>query len=179
MFLSISSYLGNIYDLNVLNQLKHLNLTLSSPFLLPINNQADRFFASPNNYFIDYSAIETSSSMFLVGVNLRQSLPVLNAKIKSFVKAKGLAILVVGPFSNFNFQVKHLTTSNTGWMYILEGFHWSSSLLASSKIFGSNNWLNGNIIGEGAFKLFTNPAEKDINLISTALFNSNQFLAFG
>lgn len=161
-FLPISNYFGNIYDVNALVSLKFLASSLSSPFV----NIRDHFSAAPGDYFIDYEIIKNSLSTFLVNVNLRQSLPILNAKIKSLIKDKGLAVLVVGTFANFNFQVKHLTALGFSWLNILEGLHWSSNLLTSSAILGSSDSIAGQF---RVLKLFNNPAARDVNLISNFL----------
>jgi len=124
VFLPIANYLGNIYDLNSLFFLKNLNFSLSSIFF---SNITYKYFNNNmltiNNYFINQKIIENSKFIFLVGVNLRQSLPILNAKIKKLVKIKESTVMVIGFFSNFNFSAKHLSTFQLNWSGLLEGFH--------------------------------------------------------
>jgi len=107
VLLPVSNYFGNIYDLNSLFALKNFGFRLGSVFF---GNGLDKTLISLNNYFINYTVFEKSRSVFLVDVNLRQSLPILNAKLKDLVKAKDINVIVIGYFSNFNFSAKHLST---------------------------------------------------------------------
>lgn len=95
-------------------------------------------------------------------MNLRQLLPVLNAKIKSLIKSKNLGVLILGPFSNFNYYAKHLTVSQFGALSVIEGLHWSSNLFTQGLVITSEGF---NICGhQNLFSISANTASKALNL---------------
>lgn len=166
MFLPIANYIGNIFDINSLIVLKDFNFHLSSVFF---STKIKKILASFNNYFINYTTLECSKFIFLVNVNLRQSLPILNAKLNNLIKTKETSIILIGYFSNFNFYVKHLSTYQLQLINVLEGFHWSSNFLFSmtqqsviiansNKCMQYDNRLNN-------FNLISNPAKNEVGLV--------------
>lgn len=66
----------------------------------------------------------------LVGVNLRIDLPLLNSRIKALVAKNLLPVFILGFYSNFNYFVKHISSSQTTFLAIFEGSHWLSSKLS-------------------------------------------------
>jgi hypothetical protein len=59
----------------------------------------------------------------LVDVNLRIQLPVLNSKIRQVSLKNNLVVYLIGYYSNFNYYVKHVSTSSLALLNILEGSH--------------------------------------------------------
>jgi hypothetical protein len=68
----------------------------------------------------------------LLDVNLRIELPIVNSKVKQLVSKKMLPVFVVGFYSNFNYFVKHISSSSKILLQVLEGAHWLSTKVSKS-----------------------------------------------
>lgn len=90
------------------------------------------FFSRPysNNDFSPFYSFNTplnnlieADLCVLLDINLRVELPIVNSKIKQLVSKKMLPVFVLGFYSNFNYFVKHISSSSRVLLQVLEGSH--------------------------------------------------------
>ena len=99
------------------------------------------FFSRPysNNDFSPFYSFNTplnnlieADLCVLLDINLRVELPIVNSKIKQLVSKKMLPVFVLGFYSNFNYFVKHISSSSRVLLQVLEGSHWLASKVSKS-----------------------------------------------
>lgn len=77
------------------------------------------------NYTFNTPLAELVKSDFclLVDVNLRLQLPLINSRLRSLVVKNMLPVFILGYYSNFTYFVKHVTSSNSTVLSVIEGSH--------------------------------------------------------
>jgi NADH-quinone oxidoreductase subunit G len=107
-------------DLESLSILKKfLALNGSNYFLTKQENSIDnQSFYSFNTSMLD---LVKSDICLLFDVNLRIQLPVLNSKIRQVSLKNNLVVYLIGYYANFNYYVKHVSTTSSTLLNILEG----------------------------------------------------------
>ena len=133
----------NINDSSLLNVSKYVSETtdIETAFLLKTFFSNNGFFYFKNRDYDNTSSnycnthiknIASADICVIIGENLRIKLPILNSKIKQAHSKNGLPIYLIGYYSNFYYFVKHVCTSTSGFVDILEGKHWLSVKLNKS-----------------------------------------------
>lgn len=172
-FLPLQAFVGNYMDLESLSILKKfLALNGSNYFFTKQESSIDnQSFYSFNTSMLD---LAKSDICLLFDVNLRIQLPVLNSKIRQVSLKNNFVVYLIGYYSNFNYYVKHVSTSSLALLNILEGSHWLSSKF--SKKFSKNPLFilsDNTSIYKGVFASlfsYTNIANNNwmgLNVIST------------
>jgi len=121
-FVPLRGFLGDYIDLETAYIFKKfLSLNGSGFFVNAGSNSADHsllyFFNTP------LSKLQDSDICVLVDVNLRMVMPLINSRIRQLVTKKMLPVFVLGFHSNFNFFVKHVSSSSKALPQVLEGSH--------------------------------------------------------
>lgn len=145
-FIPLRGYMGDYLDLETVYLFKKFLLLNGSNFFLP-NTQNSLSNDLTSFYSFNTPLIKLNESDFcmLVDLNLRVELPLVNSKIKQLVSKKMLPVFVIGFYSNFNYFVKHISSSSKTLLQVLEGSHWLSTKV--SKKFSSKPIL---LIGDSS-----------------------------
>jgi NADH-quinone oxidoreductase chain G len=127
-FVPLRGFLGDYIDLETAYIFKKfLSLNGSGFFVNAGSNSADHSLLYSFN--TPLSKLQDSDICVLVDVNLRMEMPLINSRIRQLVTKKMLPVFVLGFHSNFNFFVKHVSSSSKALLQVLEGSHWLSSKL--------------------------------------------------
>lgn len=128
-YLPLSSYIGDHLDIEALFMIKRFSSLSGSNYILNTGNliSDNRIVYSANTQLEDLSK---SDICVLLGLNLRLQLPLLNSKIRQIAVKNETPVYLVGYNSNFNYYVKHISTSTVSLLNIIEGSHWLSSKLS-------------------------------------------------
>lgn len=127
-FVPLRGFVGDYVDLETLYVFKKF-LSLNGS-VLPLSTIRNFDFPSSYAFNLPLTSLHKSDLCLLVGVNLRIDLPLLNSRIKALVAKNLLPVFILGFYSNFNYFVKHISSSQTTFLAILEGSHWLSSKLS-------------------------------------------------
>jgi len=135
-FIPLRGYMGDYLDLETVYIFKKFLLLNGSNFFLPnIQNSLSNDLTSFYSFNTPLIKLNESDFCMLLDLNLRVELPVVNSKIKQLVSKKMLPVFVIGFYSNFNYFVKHISSSSKTLLQVLEGSHWLSTKV--SKKFSS------------------------------------------
>lgn len=128
-FVPLRGFIGDYIDLETAYIFKKfLSLSGSGFFVNAGTNSPDHsLFYSFNT---PLSKLQDSDICVFVDVNLRMEMPLVNSRIRQLVSKKMLPIFILGFYSNFNFFVKHVSSSSKMLLQVLEGSHWLSSKLS-------------------------------------------------
>jgi NADH dehydrogenase/NADH:ubiquinone oxidoreductase subunit G len=120
-FIPLRGFIGDYLDLETTYIFKKFLLLNGSNFFIT----SSRFNDSPVFYSFNTSLAKLNEAdfCFLLDVNLRIELPIVNSKIKQLVSKKMLPVFIVGFYSNFNYFAKHISNSSKILLQILEGSH--------------------------------------------------------
>lgn len=127
-FVPLRGFVGDYVDLETLYVFKKF-LSLNGS-VLPLSTIRNFDFPSSYAFNLPLTSLHKSDLCLLVGVNLRIDLPLLNSRIKALVAKNLLPVFILGFYSNFNYFVKHISSSQTTFLAIFEGSHWLSSKLS-------------------------------------------------
>lgn len=129
----LQGYIGDHLDLETIYMFKRFLLLNGSNFFLPnIRNSGCNDFTQLYSFNTQLTRLNESDFCMLLDVNLRVELPIINSKVKQLVSKKMLPVFVVGFYSNFNYFIKHISSSSKTLLQILEGSHWLSSKVSKS-----------------------------------------------
>ena len=109
----LNFYTGDYLDIETAGILKKLSNVLG---VVNSKNFSDQRFTLP------IKDLENSKCCFLIDLNLRLQLPVLNLNLRQLWLKKGTIFYTIGHTSNFNFYIKHLSTNIKIFVEIIEGF---------------------------------------------------------
>lgn len=128
--LPLKAYIGEIADVESAFLIRKL---LKSFGIYSHNDSFD--FRSQYRFNTELKSFQLADICLLVGVNLRVTFPLLNSKIRQINVKNNLPVFCIGPYSNFNYFVKHLSISTSSILSILEGSHWLNFKLNSKSSF--------------------------------------------
>ncbi len=135
-FIPLRGYVGDYLDLETVYIFKKFLLLNGSNFFLPnTKNSFSNDLTSFYSFNTPLIKLNESDFCMLLDLNLRVELPLVNSKIKQLVSKKMLPVFVIGFYSNFNYFVKHISSSSKTLLQVLEGSHWLSTKV--SKKFSS------------------------------------------
>jgi len=142
------AFVGDFLDLESLYLIKKFFHLSGSNYFVGSNSKNNT--DSPALYSLNVSMhdLEKTDFCLLVDLNLRVQSPILNSKIRRLVLKTNLPVYLVGYHSNFNYYVKHVSSSSSTLLSIFEGSHWLSSRI--SKYFSLNPLL---LVGESVINL--------------------------
>jgi len=120
----LQGFIGDHLDLETTYMFKRFLLLNGSNFFLPnIRNSDCNDFTQLYSFNTQLTRLGESDFCMLLDVNLRVELPIVNAKVKQLVSKKMLPVFVVGFYSNFNYFIKHISSSSKTLLQVLEGSH--------------------------------------------------------
>lgn len=123
-------FIGTDLDIESAFMLKNF-LSVTGSYISKITNRYDF-----ENRYVELASINDFNVFdfyLLTGVNLRISHPLLNVKVRASLLKRNSLIYLVGYNSNFNFHIKHVSTSVLSLIAITEGSHWLNSIILFRK----------------------------------------------
>lgn len=177
----LRGYMGDHLDLETIYIFKRFLLLNGSNFFLPnIQSSVCNDLTSLYSFNTPLTKLGESDFCMLLDVNLRVELPIINSKLKQLVSKKMLPVFVIGFYSNFNYFVKHISSSSKTLLQVLEGSHWLSTKVSrgfSSKpmfLIGDSSSLLKNTLFNSLFR-FTNISSGDWNGLNIVSNDSSYF----
>jgi NADH-quinone oxidoreductase subunit G len=130
-FIPLRGYMGDHLDLETIYIFKRFLLLNGSNFFLPtVQSSVCNDITSLYSFNTPLTRLNESDFCMLLDINLRVELPIVNSKLKHLVSKKMLPVFVIGFYSNFNYFVKHISSSSKTLLKVLEGSHWLSTKIA-------------------------------------------------
>jgi NADH dehydrogenase/NADH:ubiquinone oxidoreductase subunit G len=130
----LKGFIGDYIDLETIYIFKKFFSLNGSSFF--INSIKGNFDSSLNYSFnAPLEIISSTDLCLIIDINVRLELPLINSKIRQLAFKNTLPVFITGFYSNFNYFVKHLSTSSKFLLNVIEGNHWVSAKLSKNSSF--------------------------------------------
>lgn len=130
-FNMLKAYVGEFLDLETLYLIRKFSyLNGSNYFIGSTSANVDSSITYSLN--VNVNDLEKADFCLLVDLNLRIQSPILNSKIRRLVVKSNLPVYLIGYHSNFNYYAKHISSSSSTLLNMLEGSHWLSAKVSKS-----------------------------------------------
>lgn len=125
--------LGNLVDIETSIMLKDLSNSYGN-FTFFFNNKIINNDLR-ENYLININLkdLKRVDLIILLNINLREELPIINARLRRIILKKNLILVTFGCNHNLTYRSKNLSNNTKGIIHFLEGKHWFCNLFVKSK----------------------------------------------
>lgn len=139
-------YLGDFIDLETLYMVRKFSHLMSFSSFHFQSPKISVDFNLMNGFNTPFSRITEADCCLVFGFNLRLVFPILNSLLRQSVAKNNLNVYLISYCSNFNYFLKHVSTSSIALLDFLEGNSWLSTRFSKKFSLKPLFYLNGNII---------------------------------